>query len=118
MLLQSDLSLAKYDLSKAAIEADTGLRLLVTVTVSTASHDEIVKPRYPYDIEVFLFPSPTQAGAEVVHRRVYEEWALENGFEYIEIDTSDPTKGKQQQNGSLFTAPFFSFIHHTVCSSV
>ena len=47
--MQNDLSLPKYDLSKAAIENDTGLRLLVTMTVSTTHRQN------PFEVILLMF---------------------------------------------------------------
>eukprot|EP01032_Pedospumella_encystans_P023156 gene23156-26218_t len=69
---EGDLSLPKYALSRAAVEVDTGLRILVALT----------------------------EGSEVKHRPSYEAWALENSFEYVEINILDPVKDFQEREKS------------------
>eukprot|EP01032_Pedospumella_encystans_P028288 gene28288-31949_t len=69
---EGDLSLPKYALSRAAVEADTGLRILVALS----------------------------EGSEVNHRPSYEAWALENSFEYVEINILDPVKDFQEREKS------------------
>lgn len=85
--VQGDLTSPKYALSRAAVEADTGLRILVALTVNILSCFVRYLSWSTSDIHL------QQEGPEVNHRAQYEAWALENGFEYVEINTLDPVKG-------------------------